>query len=173
MKQGGSLTSLFLTVAVSILGVFYLVGWLNTGNPLWMFPVQPEYEPSTIIIRDNGEETVLKKGMPGFLELTDALNEAFSDFANADLIPVGLSENTLNEYQESGFVLEIRYPENIQFNTPVRMRTINQLLIPIEGRNSGERFVFIGNNGKWLAGAMAMASDEPIMQALRDLGYRD
>lgn len=173
MKQGGSIFQLLIIVALAIFGVFYAVGWLNTGNPLWMLPVQPEYEPQRIVIRDKGQETVLQEGMPGFIELTDAFNVAFSDFANSDLVPIGLSEIALDEYQNDAFVIEVYYPQNIRFNLPARMRNVNQLLIPIEGRNAGDRYVFMGYNGKWLAGALAMATDEPIRAALRDLGYLD
>lgn len=174
MKQeGGSVTQLFLVVGLAIIGVFYAIGWLNTGNPLWLLPVQPEYEPQRIVIRSNGEETELQKGMPGFIELTDAFNIAFSDFTNADLVPIGLSQETLEDYNESGTVIEIFYNQDIRFNSPVRMRNINQLLVPIEGRNANEGYVFLGNNGRWLAGAMDMASDAAIRQALSELGYTD
>lgn len=172
-KPGGSVLQLFLMVGLIAVGIFYVVGWLNTGNPLWMLPVQPEYEPQRILIRVDGEETALQKGMPGFIELTDAFNIAFSDFTNADLIPLGLSDETLEEYQHSGTVIEIFYNQDIRFNTPVRMRNINHLLIPIEGRNANDRYVFMGANDKWLAGAMVMTSDATIFQALRDLGYID
>lgn len=171
MKQGGSVTQLFLIVGLAIFGVFYVVGWLNTGNPLWVLPVQPEYEPQRIVIRNDGELTELQKGMPGFIELTDAFNMAFSEFNNSSLVPIGLSEETLEDYNETGTVLHIFYNQNIRFNTPVRMNNINQLLVPIEGRNANEGYVFMGNNGNWLAGAMDMTSDEAIYQALRDLGY--
>ena len=173
MKQGGSVLQLFIIVGLIIFGVFYAVGWMNTGNPLWILPVQPEYEPQRIVIHHDGEQTVLQKGTPGFIELTDAFNIAFSDFTNADLIPIGLSQSTLDDYNVSGTVVQIFYNQNIRFNTPVRMRNINQLLIPIEGRNSGDRYVFMGNNGKWLAGAMAMTSDAAIRETLSELGYTD
>lgn len=171
MKEGGSISQLLIIVALTILGIFYAIGWLNTGNALWMLPMQPEYEPQRIIIRDAGQETVLQKGQAGFNELSDALNTSFSDFTNADLVPIGLSEVALNEYNDEAFVLEVYYPQKIRFNLPARMKNVNQLLIPIEGRNAKERYVFMGYNGKWLAGALAMASDEALKQTLRDLGY--
>jgi hypothetical protein len=153
--------------------IIYLVGALNTGNWLWVLPIQPTYQPSRIVIRDEGNITEYRPGDEGFAELENALNSALADFSNLDLVPLGLSDVTLQEYNESALVMEVFYPRAIRFNTIVRMRNINNLLIPIEGRHAGLRYVFPGSNGTWLSGAFVMADDVPIFDALRTLGYID
>jgi hypothetical protein len=158
-----------------LVGVFlliaYLVGAMNTDNWLWFLPVQPSFTPSRIVVRDRGQTIEYREGVEGFDELVAALDASLNEFRNTDLIPLGLSDVTLKEYNESAVVIEVYYPQNIRFNTAVRMRDIDQLLIPIEGRHSGLGYVFPGSDGLWLAGAFVMADDQPIMEAMRSLGH--
>ncbi len=170
-KQGSSVLQPLLIFVGAILLIVYLVGALNSGNWLWLLPIQPDYEPARILIRDNGQTTEYRPGVDGFIELAAALDLAFSDFSNLDLIPIGLSDETLQDYNESSLVMEIYYPQDIRFNTIVRMSNVNQLLIPIEGRHAGNRYVFLGADGRWLTGAFVMTNDQPIRDALGALGF--
>jgi hypothetical protein len=147
------------------------VGALNAGNLIWWLPVQPTFAPSRIVVRNRGETINFQPGMEGFTELQEGLQASLSSFDNADLVPVGLSEETLRRYHEEELVVEVYYPRNIRFNTIARMERVNQLLIPIEGSHAGNRYVFIGYNGRWLAGALVMSDDQPLHDALRELGY--
>ncbi len=172
-QQGGSLWQLLFIIFAVILAVFYGVQFLNTGNALWFLPFQPEFEPRRIVIRGNGEVVRFERDDPEFDQIATALNAALSDFDNSSLVPIGISQETVEDYTESGLVMEILYPQAIEFNTPVRMRNINQLLIPIEGRHAGNRYVFLGNNGLWLAGAMVMSDETPLIDTLRVLGLSE
>jgi hypothetical protein len=162
-----------LVLALFAVGVIWLINTFNTGNPLWFWPSQPEYRPSRIIIHHYGTATTLQPGMVGYEELTAALNESFANFVNAGLVDVGVSEETVARYYEQEFVLEITYPQTIEFNTAVRMTNVNQLLIPIDGRHSDQAYVFMGNNGFWLAGAMQLPGLGPIQSVLREQGYAE
>ncbi len=170
-QQSGSIWQLLLIVFAVVLAVFYGVQFLNTGNALWFLPFQPEYEPRRVVLRGNGDVVRFEPGDPEFDQIATALNAALSDFDNSSLVPIGISQQTVEDYTDNGLVMEILYPQPIQFNTPVRMRNINQLLIPIEGRHAGSRYVFLGNNGLWLAGAMVMTDETPLMDTLRVLGF--
>lgn len=169
--QASSVLQPFLILIGAFLLIAYLVGALNSGNWLWFSPVQPDYEPSRILVRERGQSIEYRPGDPGFGELAAALDTVLSDFTNADLVPLGLSDVTLQEYQETAVVMEIFYPGDIRFNTPVRMRNLDRLLIPIEGRHAGKGYVFLGNETRWLSGALIMADPEPLMDALRGLGH--
>ena len=151
--------------------ILWLINTLNTGNALWFLPIQPVFEPSRIIVHNYGTAVTIRRGEPGYSELTTALNETLSDFVNTDLIPLGLSEETLRRYNEEELVIEAYYADPIRFNTSVRMNNITQLLIPVDATHSGNRYVFIGGNGVWRAGAMVVASDQPLIDAMRELGY--
>lgn len=172
-KRGGSIVQPFLMMIIFFGIIVYLIGALNTGNWLWVLPIQPKYEPSRVIVRVNGEITEYRPGIDGFFELKTAFDAAFADFSNLDLVPMGLSEQTLQEYENSSVVVEIQYPQDIRFNTIVRMRDVNRLLIPIEGRHAGNRYMFLGTDVRWLTGALVMADDQPIYDVLRALGHID
>lgn len=49
--------------------------------------------------------------------------------------------------------------------------TINHLIIPIDGRHSGSRFVFVGDDDKWLASALIMENPQPLFTTLNELGF--
>jgi hypothetical protein len=163
----------FVVLALFACGVIWLINTFNTSNPLWFWPRQPELRPSRILIYHYGTAMTLEPGMEGYEELTAVLNQSFAGFNNSALVNVGIGDETVARYYEEEFVLEITYPGTIQFNTPVRMDNVNQLLIPIDGRHSDQGFVFIGNNGFWLAGAMQLADLEPLRAELRRQGYEE
>jgi hypothetical protein len=170
-KRGGSALQPFLMMIAVFAVIAYLVGAMNSGNWLWILPIQPKYEPSRVIVRVNGEITEYRPGIAGFFELTEAFDAAFADFSNLDLVPMGLSDDTLQEYDQSSVVVEIQYPQDIRFNTIVRMNNVSRLLIPIVGRHAGNRYMFLGSDERWLTGALVMADDQPIYNALRELGH--
>jgi hypothetical protein len=170
-KPGGSALQPFLMAVVAFAFIIYLIGALNTGNWLWVLPIQPHYEPSRIVVRDRGQSVEYRPGIDGFIELSTAIDTALADFANLELIPIGLSEETLQEYNESAVVMEIYYPQDIRFNTISRMSNVNQLMIPIQGRHADLRYVFLGSDGRWLTGALVMDNDQPVRDVMRDLGH--
>lgn len=168
-----SLKKLLVVVLVVVLFGMWAINTLNTGNAFWFLPFQPEYRPSRIIVRDHGRAVTLLPGEEAYEKLTLAVNASFSDFANSSLIDIGLSEETLQRYHQQDLVLELYYPQFITFNTPVRMSKVNQLLFPVRGRHEGRGYLFMGRDGRWLAGAMQLRDTEPIMLVMAELGYLD
>ena len=73
-NRGGSILQPLLFMVGSIVLIIYLVGALNTGNWLWVLPIQPTYQPSRILIRNEGNITEYRPGDEGFAELENALN---------------------------------------------------------------------------------------------------
>lgn len=171
MQERQSILTPFLIFLIAILLIIWTVGALNTGNWGWFLPLQPTFEPSRILVREMGRTANYRPGDPGFEQLSEAFDQSFADFTNADLVPLGLSKATLEEYQQNATVVEVFYSGNIRFNSMVRMENINHLLIPIKGRHAGKRYLFLGADENWLAGAMVMKNDRPIMEALRALGH--
>jgi hypothetical protein len=170
-RPGSNIKAPIIMALIGGVLIIYLIGVFNTGNWLWPLPIQPKYEPSRIVIHDGGQTVDYHPGVAGFVELTAALDASLAGFSNLELIPIGLSEDTLQEYDQSGVVMEVYYPQDIRFNTIARMRNINQLLIPIVGRHADLRYVFLGGDGRWMTGALVMENDQPIREALRELGH--
>ncbi len=152
-------------------GALWVINTLNTGNPLWFLPIQPEYTPSRVVIHHYGESTELTEGMDGFLEITAALNDALSDFQTTSLVSIGVGEDTLRDYYESEFVVEVFYPRNIEFNLPIRLRGVNVLLFPIDGRHADRNYVFIGSDREYQAGALQIQDRSMLEETLEELGF--
>jgi hypothetical protein len=171
MYKKPSILKPLIILVLTIGAIFYLVGLLNTGNPMWPLRSQPTFTPSRVVIRDSGTVTTYEPGDITFDALSAALDSSFSAFTNANLVPLGLSDETLRSYDDGGLVVEVYYPAPIQFNTPARMDNIDQLLIPMRGRHAGNGYAFVGSDGLWLAGALVMRSDEALRTVLRQLGY--
>ena len=161
-----------ITLLAVLLLIIWLVNVLNTGNWLWFLPYQPAYQPTRIIVHNYGQTEILQPGIPGFIELTDALNESFSKgFDSTSLVSIGLSDDTLQRYNEEELVIEAHYPNQVRFNTSARMKNVRSLLVPIDATHDGQRYLFMGTNGNWLAGALVMSDDSSIMETMVTLGY--
>lgn len=161
-----------LILVFAFLFIFWTINALNTGNIFWFLPVQPTFQPTRILVRNYGQTIDLQPGAPGFTELSQALTETFANgFDNNALVSIGLSDETLRRYAEEELVIESYYGQDISFNTRVRMNGITQLLIPLDGTHADARYLFMGGNGDWRAGAMVLTDDSPLRNAMRELGY--
>lgn len=152
-------------------GIWWLVTAMNTGNPMWFFPVQPSFSPSRLLVYHYGDLITLHPDDPQFGEVAAAVDSLLTAFNNQDLVDIGLGEGTLKSYHEQEFVLEVEYAEDIQFNLPVRMEHVNRILFPVDARHAGTNYIFIGNDTGWLAGALQVKSYEPLLETMRRLGY--
>jgi hypothetical protein len=161
-----------LILVFAFLLIFWAINALNTGNIFWFLPVQPTFQPTRIVVRNYGQTVDLQPGAPGFTELSQALTETFANgFDNTALVSIGLSDETLRRYAEEELVIESYYGQDISFNTRVRMNGVTQLLIPLDGTHDDQRYLFMGRDGDWRAGALQMTDDSPLRNAMRELGY--
>ncbi len=161
----------FVSLIVFAVAVFYMVNVLNTGNWLWFRSTATHIRPSRIIIIDHGERIVVGPGHSQFNALANAAEISLSKLNNTDLISVGLSEQTLADYNNNSLVLELYFDQPVVFNTMARAGEPTQLLIPIEGRHADGGYVFRGAQGTWWHGALRMTNPTPLMSALAQLGY--
>lgn len=161
----------FLTFVILGAVAIYLVNALNTGNWLWFQSRATNVRPSRIIIVDHGQRKILTPGQEHFNELADAISQSLSRLNNTDLIGIGLSETTINDYATNSLVLELYFDTPVHFNTMARTGEPTQLLIPIEGRHADGGYVFRGARGEWWFGAVRMADPAPLYSALEQMGY--
>ncbi|KAA3665039.1 MAG: hypothetical protein DWQ04_02650 [Chloroflexi bacterium] len=173
MKHPGKIRIIepFISLIVFAVALVYMVNVLNTGNWLWFRSTATHVRPSRIIVIDHGERIVMGPGHSQFNALADAVEVSLSKLNNTDLISVGLSEQTLADYNNNSLVLELYFDQPVVFNSIARTGEPTQLLIPIEGRHAGGGYVFRGAQGEWWHGAIRMANPAPLMSALTQLGY--
>jgi hypothetical protein len=161
----------FVGLVIFVIVVVYLVNVFNTGNWFWFQNNAVNVRPSRIIIIDHGQRTILTQGHEGYEELANASEQALSQLSNTDLVTIGLSDQTLLDYDTNSLILELYFEQPITFNTMARTGEPTQLLIPIEGRHAGGGYVFRGDKGDWWFGAIRMANPDPIFTILNQLGY--
>lgn len=161
----------FIIFMVFAIAAIYFINALNTGNWLWFQSNATHVRPSRIVIMDHGQEIVISPGHANFNMLADAIEQSLSELNNTEAVGIGLSEETLNDYDTDGLVLELYFDTPVQFNSIARLGNPTQLLIPLEGRHSEGGLVFRGDRGEWWYGAVRMANPLPLYAALQQIGY--
>jgi hypothetical protein len=164
-----------LVPLVVILGMIALFAYGTVGlisqDPLWFLSTATVPAPRRIVIRVDGEETLLVASSLGYESLVEATRVGLSAFKSWGLGSMGLSPSTLAEFHRQGTVLELYFAEPVDFHLPFNDGNPTALLIPIEGRYGGEGHVFRGKHGRWWAGQLTMKNPQPILNALSALGY--
>jgi hypothetical protein len=169
-KKKGLLEPLLVLVVIIGLLVYGVVAFVSE-DALWFLGGASLPDPQRIVVRVEGEETVLTANSPGYEIVARATKKALSSFVNSAPIPMGLSDETVEEYQHRFTVLELYYDEPVDFHLPFNDRSPTALLIPIQGRHAGQGYVFRGGNGEWWARPLSMTDPQPIFDALSTLGY--
>ncbi len=113
---------------------------------------------------------MLLQGHAQFYTIAEAATASLRELNNTDLINIGLSEQTLHDYDTNSIVLKLYYAKPVQFNTLARTGKPTELLIPIEGRHAGGGYVFRGARGEWWPGALRMADPTLLYQVLQEIG---
>ncbi len=165
---------IFRLLSITILffaGLAYGAIAMSSGNLFWFLSNAELSEPTRILIIDHGETTVITPEDIRFAALSEAVAESVSNIDNNDLIQIGLSDITLEDYRTNSVVMEIHYPRPISFNTPFRAGNPTKLLIPIEGRHAGTGVFFRGQREDWWFGGMRMADPTILDEALLEIGY--
>jgi hypothetical protein len=160
-----------VVVLGSLLLFAYGVIALLSQDPFWFLTQATVPDPGRIVIRVDGVKTVLNIASPGYELIVDGTREALSGFRAWAPGSMGLSEATLQEYQQQGTILELYFIEPVDFHLPFDDGRPTALLIPIEGRFAGEGYVFRGKSGRWWAGQLIMRDPQPLLDALSALGY--
>ena len=161
----------FIGLAIFIVAVIYMINVFNTGNWMWFNNNNVNVRPTRIVIIDQGQRTMVQAGHPAFESLANAAEASLSKLNNTDLVNIGLSEQTMSDYNSSSLIVELYYDSPVVFGGIARTGKPTQLLIPIEGRHAGGGYVFRGDKGEWWHGAVRMAEPEHLLQAMESLGY--
>ena len=173
MKHPGKIRIIqpFIMLTLFVVALVYGVNAMNTGNWLYFRSVSAHVRPSRIIIIDHGTKTVIAAGHRHFMPLADAIETSLTELNNTDLISIGLSEQTLSDYNTDSLVIELYFDKPVVFGGIARTGEPTQLLIPINGRHAGGGYVFRGARGTWWNGAVRMADYSALMSTLGQIGY--
>jgi hypothetical protein len=164
-------TSLWQPILIVLLFfgvVYYGIMAINNGDFLWWWPWFDE-KPSEIVMYRAGQKTVITPESPDYTRLVQAINESLS--RRTGYLNLGLSEPTVEEYMTEATVIELTYPALVSMHSQYRLVPFDGLLIPLEGRHSEWRVVFFSQYGQYIAGALQLATTDPIKDVLADLGY--
>lgn len=161
----------FLILGLMAAIAIYVVNVLNTHDWLWFTSQATEIQPTRMVLVNQGQRTTIVPGHPDFQGLSVALSQSLAELGNTNLIDVGLSDETLNYYNEHGVVLEVYFDRPVQYHASFRVGDPTQLLIPIEGRHAGSGYFFRGAQGQWWFGALRMADPQPLYAVLQDMGF--
>lgn len=159
---------IFLLIGASLI---YAVNAFNTGNFLWFQKENNIVRPNRIVIVDNGQRVTLQPGHPDFEAMAGAVETSLARLSNTDLVSIGLSEQTLEDYATESLVVELYFDAPVTLHSLARSGEPRQLLIPINGRHANGGYVFRGDQGEWWFGAVRMANPQPLFTALSEMGY--
>jgi hypothetical protein len=162
-----------LVVFGAILVFAYVTVALLSHDPRWFLGRAELPDPVRIVVRVDGQETELTADVPDYALVLAATREALSGFSNWAPGSAGLSDETKEEYQRQGTIIELYFDEPVDFQLPFPDGNPTQLLMPIEGRLGGEGYVFRGRNGRWWAGQLTMSDPQPLYDVLAALGYTE
>ncbi len=170
--------SRYRKLLVPLLSLIAVIGFCGYGlvallsaDPLWFLGRASLPDPQRIVVRVDGQETILEPGEAGYDLIVDGARQAMSAFDNSSPRSAGLSQATLADYQRQGTILELYFNRPVDFYLPFDDQGPTALLFPIEGKYGGRGYVFMGKNGRWWAGQMVMSDPQPILDALYSLGY--
>jgi len=158
-----------IVIVVLFFGVVYY-GIMTVGNRdlLWWWSWFDEM-PTEIVTYHAGERTVITPDSPDYTPLVQAINESLSQ--RVGYLHLGMGETALQEYATEGAAIELTYSGFVTMHSQYRLVPFDGLLIPLAGRHAEWYVVFFSREGQYVAGALQLATTDPIKDALVDLGY--
>jgi hypothetical protein len=159
---------LFVLVGLVLLSAYLIVS-LTSRDPLW-FLRRAEAQPSHIVVYHAGQRTELLPGQAGFDDLASAVQTSLAQ-GFARLSNLGFSEKSLQDAYTQYVTLEVFFDQPVELHTWFYPGRTMQMLFPITGRHSEMSVVLLGEGGQYRAGAPVLKTREPILEALKSLGF--
>lgn len=171
MRTRRPYTSLWQPILIVVLffgTIYYIMMAVNNGDLLWWWTWFEEM-PAEIVIYRAGQRMAITPDSPDYDPLVQAINGSLSQ--RRGYLTLGLSEPTVEEYMTEATVIELTYPTFVSMHSQYRLVPFDGLLIPLAGRHSESHVVFFSREGQYIAGALQLATTDPIKDALAELGY--
>jgi hypothetical protein len=161
-----SIRSLLIIVLIFVVVGFYLISALGTGDWLW-FSSRFDHTPQAMMVHCYGETVAIDTGSYHFGAITKLVNEGLSGQKRWD--PLTMSRVTYEEYRTSPNVvaMEVFYREPVRIHSSYRFySSVDNLVIPLEGRYAQNNVVFGQNQDAPAAGSLQIESNRPLKEYL-------
>jgi hypothetical protein len=167
-RSNPSVLNLVLIVIFIIAIVVYAIISLSTGDWMW-FSNRFAETPNGVIVHCFGNSIEFDPGSYHFGALAEIMNETMSGQKRYD--PLSMSLETYQDYQQHpGMVtIEFFYPAAIRVHSGYKFfSSVDNLVVPLEGRHAQTKAVFGQNQGVPTAGSLHVDSTERLKEYLRN-----
>ena len=152
-----------------MLAAYYSITAISARDALWFWNGFDD-KPVRMIVYHDGKRTELLSGDPGFAELAEAVRASLAEGV-ARPSGIGLSASSLEDAYKLYVTLEVFFDRPVKLHASFNTSHPTQMLFPITGRHSDLNLVLLGVEGKYMSGAPALKTAEPIREALRAAGF--
>ena len=168
-RKEPSIRNLVVVVFIALILTVYSIISFATGDWLW-FSNNFSARPNAVMLHCYGETTDIDPGSFHFSKLTEIMNESMSGRKRWD--PLTMSEKTYEEYQTSPqmLVVEFFYPEPLRVHSTYSLySSVDNLVIPLEGRHSQTNAVFGQNDGVPTGGSLHIESVDRFREYIQNM----
>lgn len=165
-----SLLKAGLTGLVIVGLLLFAVVSMNTRDLLWFVPTFNEI-PVEILVHCYGKDVEVKPGETAFEAVNNAVNTSLTGTKRWD--ETSMSDVTYEEFKTSPkvFVLELHYDPPVTIHSQYAyFKSVNWLIIPLDGRSAETRAVYGRTGGFTNPGSYHINSTAPIAAALQEQG---
>ena len=158
-----SIMGMFVTVGVILVVLMYAMMSVNTGDPLWFYPVF-DAEPASVTLLCYGEEVSVDPNSAEFEKLTEIFNQNLSGYKNWDSLT--MSELSWADYQANDqfATLVMNYEDPVRVHSIYKhFSSVDTLVVPLDGRHAQTRAVFGMSNDQPGAGSLHMETIDPLI----------
>jgi hypothetical protein len=168
-RKDPSIRNLVIIVVIAMALIMYAIISFATGDWLWFSSAFRE-TPTAVVLHCRGETISFDPGSFQFSKLTSIMNDSMSGRKRWD--PLTMSEGTYNEYMTSSqmIVIEFFYREPIRVHSSYKFfSSVDNLVIPLEGRHSQTNAVFGQNDGVPTGGSLHIDSTDQFKEFLNNM----
>jgi hypothetical protein len=169
VKVKPNILGMILVVGLIGLGVVYASVFISSRDPVWFLKGFTQ-QPTRVVIYDQGQQTELQPGDPGFELLAGAVVDTLNQGV-ARLSGIGMSDASQQDAYDKYLTVEAFFSPPAKLHTWFNTGNPTQMLFPITGRHSDLKVVFLGSGGRYAVNVPALNTVEPLRQALQTLGY--
>ncbi|MDO8970775.1 MAG: hypothetical protein Q7U74_08815 [Saprospiraceae bacterium] len=170
MKIQLNIFRMILAIVGFGLAVVYLTILVSSRDPLWFLGGFNEL-PDRIIVYSDGQKKEYNGQEENFTVLAYAVRASLNSGVYRPS-GIGLSPDSLKEAYEKYITVEVFFPKVVRLYTTYNKGEATQMLFLITGRHSQVPTVLQGRDGIYLVNPPVLKTKQPLLDALKQLGYK-